>query len=31
VGGGASGCCWTTGLLKVSVKPAGTPPPTGVR
>ena len=30
-GGGASGCCWTTGLFKVSVKPAGTAPPTGVR
>lgn len=27
-GGGAAGCCWTTGLVKVSVKPAG-PPPTG--
>jgi hypothetical protein len=30
-GGGASGCCWTTGLFKVSVKPAGTAPPTGAR
>jgi hypothetical protein len=30
-GGGAAGCCWTTGLLKVSVKPAGGPPPTGGR
>jgi hypothetical protein len=28
-GGGAAGCCWTTGLIKVSVKPAGGPPPTG--
>jgi hypothetical protein len=27
-GGGAAGCCWTTGMVKVSVKPAG-PPPTG--
>ncbi|MGD9902203.1 MAG: hypothetical protein AB7U83_01940 [Vicinamibacterales bacterium] len=27
-GGGAAGCCWTTGLVKVSVKPVG-PPPTG--
>jgi hypothetical protein len=27
-GGGAAGCCWTTGLVKVLVKPAG-PPPTG--
>jgi hypothetical protein len=23
-GGGATGCCWTTGLIKVAVKPAGT-------
>lgn len=28
-GGGAAGCCWTTGLIKVSVKPAGTATPTG--
>ena len=25
-GGGSSGCCWTTGLIKVSVKPGGAPP-----
>lgn len=28
-GGGSTGCCWTTGLVKVSVKPAGAAPPTG--
>ena len=28
-GGGAAGCCWTNGLIKVSVKPAGAAPPTG--
>ena len=28
-GGGSTGCCWTTGLVKVSVKPAGVAPPTG--
>lgn len=28
-GGGATGCCWTTGLVVVTVKPAGTAPPTG--
>lgn len=27
-GGGATGCCWTTSLIKVTVKPAA-PPPTG--
>lgn len=27
-GGGAAGCCWTTGLVNVAVKPTG-PPPTG--
>ena len=27
-GGGATGCCWTTALVKVTVKAAG-PPPTG--
>jgi hypothetical protein len=30
-GGGATGCCWTTSLLKVSVKPSGARPPTGAR
>jgi hypothetical protein len=30
-GGGATGCCWTTGLVKVSVKPAAGGPPTGER
>ncbi|MEZ5416110.1 MAG: hypothetical protein R2708_02065 [Vicinamibacterales bacterium] len=28
-GGGAAGCCWTTALIKVSVKPAGSAQPTG--
>ena len=28
-GGGSTGCCWSTGLVKVSVKPAGAAPPTG--
>ncbi len=28
-GGGATGCCWTTAMIKVNVKPASTPRPTG--
>lgn len=30
-GGGAAGCCWTNGLIKVAVKPAGGGSPTGAR
>lgn len=30
-GGGATGCCWTTGLFRVLVKPAAGGPPTGAR
>ena len=30
-GGGNTGCCWTTSLVKVSVKPAAGGPPTGGR
>jgi hypothetical protein len=30
-GGGAAGCCWTTALITVTVKPAGTATPTGAR
>lgn len=28
-GGGATGCCWTTAMVKVNVKPGSTPRPTG--
>ena len=28
-GGGATGCCWTTAMIKVAVSPAAAPQRTG--